>query len=182
MRHRFLSCTHRSGSRLTAVTVAALLATACTQQGGGSSGSGPTINKEMIGGLAGATAGAIAGSNVGGGSGNVAAIAIGTLLGSKLGSEVGKSLDRADMLHHRRTSQRALETAQPGQTLPWSNPETGHSGSVTPQNYYQNQQGRYCREYRQVIDVGNKAVEGYGTACRQPDGTWEIVDTASSRP
>ncbi len=32
----------------------------------------------------------------------------------------------------------------------------------------------YCREYQKTIYVGGKAVEGYGTACRQEDGAWEI--------
>lgn len=164
--------------QMIACLAATALLTACAQPGQrGMSRGGQGLDKEFLGGLTGATAGAIAGSNVGGGSGRVAAIAIGTLLGAKLGSEVGASLDRADLAYHKRTSQRALETAQPGETLPWSNPETGHSGSVTPQNYYRTEQGRYCREFRQQIDVGNETAQGYGTACRQPDGSWEIVNT-----
>ena len=31
-----------------------------------------------------------------------------------------------------------------------------------------------CREYTKTIYIGGKAVEGYGTACRQQDGSWEI--------
>lgn len=33
----------------------------------------------------------------------------------------------------------------------------------------------YCREYTKSIRVGGKTVQGYGTACRQPDGAWEIT-------
>lgn len=33
----------------------------------------------------------------------------------------------------------------------------------------------YCREYTKDITVGGKEVEGYGRACRQPDGSWRIV-------
>ena len=32
----------------------------------------------------------------------------------------------------------------------------------------------YCREYTKTIYIGGKAVEGYGTACRQEDGAWEV--------
>jgi surface antigen len=172
-----------------ALSMVALLATSCAQQGQGGFGGqgggfgantgngigGSGINKSMIGGLAGAVGGAAVGSNIGKGRGNIAAIAIGTLLGAGLGSEVGASLDRADMAYYNRTSQQALETAQPGQALPWQNPQTGNSGTITPSNYYQANNGAYCREYNQTINVGGQMSNGYGRACRQPDGTWQIV-------
>ena len=37
------------------------------------------------------------------------------------------------------------------------------------------EEDRYCREYTQVFEIGGEREEGYGTACRQPDGTWQIV-------
>lgn len=37
-------------------------------------------------------------------------------------------------------------------------------------------EGRYCREYTRTIYVGGRAQEGYGTACMQPDGAWEMMD------
>lgn len=33
----------------------------------------------------------------------------------------------------------------------------------------------YCREYTQPVNVGGKQQEGYGTACMQPDGSWQII-------
>jgi hypothetical protein len=33
----------------------------------------------------------------------------------------------------------------------------------------------YCREYQNVAVVDGKPVKSYGTACRQPDGSWKIV-------
>jgi surface antigen len=158
-----------------AIATVATLMTACAQQGqGGFSTGGTGIDKELIGGLVGATGGAVLGSKVGKGSGNVAAIAIGTLLGAKLGGEVGGSLDRADMAYYNNTSQRAMETAPAGQSLPWQNPQTGNSGTITPTNFYQTSNGQYCREYQQTVSVGGKTQNGYGTACRQPDGSWQI--------
>ncbi|NDG05559.1 MAG: hypothetical protein EB121_09505 [Alphaproteobacteria bacterium] len=106
---------------------------------------------------------------------NHTATIAGTLLGAGLGSSIGASLDKADMAMYHDTSQRALENAQPGQALPWKNPQTGNYGSVTPSNYYQNSQGQYCREYSQNIVVGGKSEQGFGKACRQPDGSWQIV-------
>ena len=34
----------------------------------------------------------------------------------------------------------------------------------------------YCREYSRTALVNGAPVEIYGTACRQPDGTWRIVN------
>lgn len=150
----------------------ALLA-ACAQPGDQRQGS---LDKQTVGTVAGAIAGGVIGSKFGKGSGKGIAIGVGTLLGAALGNEVGASLDRADMAYYRNTSQQALETAPPGQTLPWSNPQSGNHGTVTPQAYYQTASGQYCREYTQTISVGGKQAQGYGTACRQPDGSWQIIE------
>lgn len=131
--------------------------------------------KENIGSIAGAVGGAWIGSNIGGGSGRVAAIAAGTLLGSALGREVGYSLEGGDLARYHHTSQTALEKGRSGTSLAWTNPDTGHSGTVTPLNVYRNDSGEYCREYTQTIIVGGERQEGYGIACRQPDGKWKIV-------
>lgn len=155
----------------TSFSALALLA-ACQQADGTPD---PYVNKTNIGTVAGAALGGIAGHNIGGGSGQVAATIAGTLIGAGLGREIGASLDRADVAYHNRTAQRALETAQPGKTLPWSNPESGNSGKITPSNYYQTAEGRYCREYSQTITVNGRTERGYGTACRQEDGSWQIV-------
>lgn len=32
-----------------------------------------------------------------------------------------------------------------------------------------------CREYTKTISIGGRLEVGYGRACRQPDGAWEIV-------
>lgn len=132
------------------------------------------VNKQTVGGVGGAVAGAWIGSNVGKGKGNIAAIAAGTLLGAYGGSALGASLDRADVAYHNNTAQKALEYNKSGTASKWTNPDTGASGAVIPSKTYQ-EHGRYCREYTQVIRVGNKAQEAFGKACRNPDGTWEVV-------
>jgi surface antigen len=162
-----------------ALTVVAAMLAGCTQPGGRPNqgvmqGGGP--NKQDIGTIAGAIGGGVLGAQIGGGSGRTAAIIGGTLLGAALGNSVGQSLDRADMQYYNQTSQSALESGQPGQAFPWQNPQSGNSGVIVPSNYYQASNGQYCREYTQKISVGGKTQEGYGTACRQPDGSWKIVE------
>jgi surface antigen len=148
--------------------IASILAiTACTNESG-------EISKQGILGVGGAIGGGIIGSNVGKGKGTTAAIIAGTVLGGLAGSEVGKSLDKADAAYLNRTQQQAFEHNRSGTTSSWKNPDSGASGSVTPTKTYESS-GRHCREYTQTINVGGKTEKGYGTACRTPDGSWEIV-------
>lgn len=164
----------------TAISVLALLA-ACTQGGGQPNGGvlqGGGLNKQDIGTVFGGVAGGVLGNQVGGGKGRTAATIAGTLLGAALGNSLGESLDRADMTYYNQTSQQALDSGKTGQAFPWSNTQTGNSGTVTPGNYYKTETGQYCREYSQTITVGGKSQRAFGTACRQPDGTWQIVDAA----
>ncbi len=133
-------------------------------------------NKQTLGTLLGATGGAVLGSNVGKGKGNIVGIAAGTLLGAYAGNEIGASLDRADMGYANNTAQEAFETAPAGRTSSWRNPDSGNSGTVTPVKTYQTNNGQYCREYNQTVNVGGRTEEAYGTACRQEDGSWKIIN------
>tara|TARA_B100001123_G_scaffold442495_1_gene586267 strand:+ start:1399 stop:1899 length:501 start_codon:yes stop_codon:yes gene_type:complete len=150
---------------------------ACQQRSDGYQGIGGSgITKGDVGTVAGAALGGWAGHNVGSGSGQTVATIAGTLIGAGLGRSLGGSLDNADIAAQNQTAQRALETAQPGQSLPWSSSNSGVSGTVTPSNYYQASNGQYCREYSQTITVNGQVERGYGTACRQNDGTWSVVN------
>lgn len=131
--------------------------------------------KQTVGTLGGAAAGGLLGAQIGGGRGQLAAVAAGTLLGAFLGSELGKSLDRADQLAAQQAATQA-HTAPMNQTVAWSNPDSGHSGTVTPVRDGTNTQtGAYCREYQTTIVVGGQTEQAYGTACQQPDGSWKVI-------
>ena len=137
----------------------------------------PMGQKQTLGTLGGAALGGLAGSQIGSGKGKLAAVGAGVLLGALLGGEIGASLDRADRIAMKRTTQSALETRPSGTTSRWQNPDSGHHGTITPQPAFQNTSGQYCREYQQTVTVGNQTQDAYGTACRQSDGTWKIVST-----
>jgi len=151
------------------LAVAAMLTAslaACDQNAG---------TKQNFGTLLGAVGGGLAGSQIGSGSGTLVAVGVGTLLGALVGGEVGKSLDNADRAVMQQTTTRTLETVPSGQTSSWRNPDSGNYGTVTPQPAYQTSSGQQCREFTQTVTVGGRTQEAYGTACRQPDGTWKIV-------
>ncbi|MGE0743941.1 MAG: RT0821/Lpp0805 family surface protein [Rhodospirillales bacterium] len=139
----------------------------------GCEGTGP---KQGGGTVVGAGLGALAGSQIGSGTGQLAAVAIGTLAGAFLGGEVGKSLDRADRAAMAQTTSYALESGRTGQVSTWQNPDTGHMGTVTPTRTYAAASGMPCREYTQTVNIGGQRETAYGRACRQPDGSWQIVN------
>ncbi len=98
----------------------------------------------------------------------------GAVLGGLLGSEVGRSLDSADRLQATRANQLA-QSAPIGQTVTWNNPDSGNYGAVTPTRDGVSSAGNYCREFQQSITVGGRTQAGYGTACHQADGSWELL-------
>ncbi len=67
------------------------------------------------------------------------------------------------------------QTAPIGETIQWNNPATGNYGTVTPTRGGYAADGAYCREFQQTVTVGNRTQDAYGTACRQPDGSWKMV-------
>jgi surface antigen len=73
--------------------------------------------------------------------------------------------------------QNALENNRTNQASTWVNPDSGASGTVVPVRTFQNAQGLPCREFQRSIVIGGRQELGYGTACRQPDGTWHTVAT-----
>jgi len=132
--------------------------------------------KQGGGTVVGAGLGALAGSQIGSGTGQLAAVAIGTLAGAFLGSEVGKSLDRADQAAMAQTTGYALESGRTGQVSTWQNPDSGHMGTVTPTRTYTASSGMPCREFTQTVNIGGRNETAYGRACRQADGSWQIVN------
>jgi len=127
--------------------------------------------KADVGTVVGGVGGGIIGSQIGGGHGRTVAIIGGTILGAIIGREIGASIDRTDELK----AQQALEDNRTGETSTWKNPDENKQVAVTPTKTYQRSDGRYCREYTTEVVVGGKTEIAYGTACRQPDGSWEIV-------
>lgn len=140
---------------------------------GACQGNGVTTG-QAVGTAGGAAAGGLIGSQIGKGTGNLIATGAGVFIGALIGSEIGKSLDPADRNEAAGAFNQA-STAPIGETIEWSNPDSGNRGSVTPVREGRTNDGRLCREYRTTVYVDGKYEEGRGTACRNSDGTWEVV-------
>jgi surface antigen len=128
---------------------------------------GPTA-----GGLLGAAAGGLAGSQFGKGDGKLAATAIGTLIGFVIGQEVGRQLTPVEETCFSQT----FEHVPDRETIVWRNAQQDAQYQVTPIGTTEVGTGMYCREYQAKATVGDRVEETYGTACRQPDGSWKLMN------
>jgi len=161
--HTTLSERGRGAKALVVMVLLVFLGTACETAG----------PKTAIGGATGAAAGGLIGHAAGGGA---AGIVGGVLLGGLLGGAIGNALDQRDQRLAMEAAQNSFENSRTGTQTTWRNPDSGHSGTITPTRTYESSGGQYCREYQQTINVGGETKKAYGTACRQPDGSWQVVN------
>ncbi|MBX2856711.1 MAG: glycine zipper 2TM domain-containing protein [Rhodobacteraceae bacterium] len=154
----------------------AALGLAITTAGCASDG-GYAIDKRTIGTAVGAAAGAGIGTAFGQGGGKTAAIIAGGVLGALVGSEIGRQLDERDRELAYSTTNDALERYPSGSTAEWKNPDSGNYGTVSAEPAYRDPAGQVCREYTQTITIDGRGETATGVACRQPDGTWRIVNS-----
>lgn len=114
--------------------------------------------------------GGVLGAQVGEGSGKTVATIVGTLAGAAIGGAVGRSMDETDRLK----TALALENVRTGVPAQWRNPDTGNDYRVVPTRTYETAEGP-CREYTVDATIGGRKETVYGTACRQPDGSWRVT-------
>lgn len=129
--------------------------------------------KTTIGAVGGGTFGGLVAAAAGASPAGIAAGVIGGIL---VGGLVGNLLDERDKKMAAEAAQRALETQPTGKTVAWKNPDSGHSGTITVVKTYQTPSNTYCREYQQTVTIDGKEEKAYGTACRQPDGSWKVAN------
>lgn len=128
------------------------------------------ISSELMGNVVGGVAGGVLGTQVGRGSGRTAATIGGTLIGTIVGGSVGRSMDGVDQ----GCAYGALDHVPDRRAIAWTG-DDGENYRMTPTRSWNNG-GQYCREYQAVAVVGGRKQQTFGTACRMPDGQWEIVD------
>ncbi len=130
--------------------------------------SNPT--NQDVGTVIGGVLGGIGGAQIGKGRGRTAAIIVGTLVGAAIGGNIGRTMDDVD----RMKVAAALEHSPSNQSTTWRNPDSGNRYTVTPRRTYRRSVQTYCREYSIEAEIGGRREEVYGTACRQPDGSWQV--------
>lgn len=149
---------------LIVAVMSVLLLASCQSTGSDNEAAGT-----VIGGLVGLGLGALAGRDA-----RPATMMMGAIVGGAAGNAIGRKLDEADRIKRDQLRQQSLEQGRNYDTAGWYNPDSGNSGYVTPQNSYQANNGQYCREFIETVVINGEEQKAYGTACRQPDGSWQI--------
>jgi surface antigen len=97
---------------------------------------------------------------------------LGAALGGLIGREVGQEMNRRD----RERMGYVLSEVPAGQGYRWLNPDTDTYWEATPLDAYEAPGGIRCREFAvQARGREGDVDQTYGTACLQPDGTWEMA-------
>ena len=125
-----------------------------------------------IGTVVGGIIGGILGSNVGKGKGKTLATIAGVMVGATIGNSVGEAMDDADKY----CAGQAFSTAQDSQSVAWVNPDTQRRYTVTPNNSYTRDNGRYCRDYTSSVVINGEQRQATGTACKDNSGNWQIIN------
>lgn len=89
-----------------------------------------------------------------------------------IGGDISKNMDDMD----RMKMNRALENHSVGEPICWL---TSHSGAFyhdTPVKNMSVQCNSYCHAHSTTAMVAGKKQQIYGTACRQPDGSWRMMN------
>jgi len=92
-----------------------------------------------------------------------------------VGNRIGNYLDEKDQQRAVQNANYALSHNPDGQTSRWSNPQNNTGGYTTPVKTVQTATGSTCRTYQTGVSADGQNQSGTGTACRQPDGTWKVV-------
>lgn len=130
-----------------------------------------TCHRKALGALIGAGAGAYIGNNLSRHQ-QVATTIAGGVLGDIVGGLIGDRMDELDQS----CAGQVLEHARTGQAVAWRDPNSDARYTVTPVKTWQAEDGRYCREYTAKATINGHRQDVFGTACRQPDGAWQLVN------
>ncbi len=133
---------------------------------------GPDPAGVIAGGLIGGLVG-----NAAGGNGNRGATTIaGVIIGGAVGAALTSNLNCEDRSYAYRSYYDGLNSGRPGSQYQWNNPRTNDRGQFRVGNYYNDPDGFRCADFTQTIYVQGRQQQSRGRACRQPDGSWAVVN------
>jgi surface antigen len=127
-------------------------------------------NRQEIATVLGAIAGGAIASRVAEPENRTVATIVGVIAGAVIGNRVGRELDEAD----RGCFGHALEIAEIGQRVTWTNDTTGVRYEMSP-GADRPRGGDACREYTLVTVVDRERSSQNGLACQSQPGVWQVA-------
>lgn len=126
---------------------------------------------------AGILAGAIIGGFLGNaaGHGNAGATMAGVIFGGAAGAALTSNMDCEDRSYAYRTYYDGFNSGRSGRYYDWNNPRNGHRGRFHVRSYYNDPYGFRCARFTQTTYIQGRSYNANGVACRQPDGSWAVV-------
>ena len=103
------------------------------------------------------------------------ASAITSLGGGLIGGSIGQNLSARDSRQALEAEYKALEYGQGGQVIAWQSSWGSNRGEVVAAQPYR-VGSQDCRQYVHTLYTGNASQTARGTACRNPDGSWSLLD------
>jgi surface antigen len=139
-------------------------ASRCEQQREGNTAGGAIL---------GAIAGGLFGNAVSRGHG--AGTAVGAIAGGLLGASIGSSMSCNSQRYATNVYVSGFEAGRPHHRYDWRSPYDSSYGYLEVGDYYRGPEGRRCATYTQRIFVDGRPEVAAGRACRQDDGSWQMI-------
>jgi surface antigen len=111
----------------------------------------------------------------GGGGGKVASNIIAAMGGGLVGGSVGAGLSEREKRRALEAEYKALEHTASGQAVSWKGDQPAHYGEVVAAQPYR-VGSQDCRQYAHTVYAGGAGSTARGTACRNADGSWTLLN------
>lgn len=110
-----------------------------------------------------------------GDAGTPSASAISSLGGGLIGGSIGRDLSSRDRRQALEAEYKALEYGQGGQVITWQSSRDANRGEVVAAQPYR-VGSQDCRQFVHTLYTGNASQTARGTACRNTDGSWSLLN------
>ncbi|MCO5063105.1 MAG: RT0821/Lpp0805 family surface protein [Rhizobiaceae bacterium] len=95
--------------------------------------------------------------------------------GGLIGGSIGRDLSSRDRRKALEAEYKALEYGQGGQVITWQSSLGSSRGEVVAAQPYR-VGSQDCRQYVHTLYTGDASQTARGTACRNPDGSWSLLN------
>jgi surface antigen len=129
-------------------------------------------DRDRVGTALGAAVGGAIGAAVSDDDDRLIAILAGAAIGAVIGHEIGDRMDDRD----RACMGHALELLEDGRRVDWTGSSRNIAYSLVPYQRFE-RDGRVCRHFTLTRLVDGRQVKKKGSACRDGDGDWRMIDS-----